>query len=320
MVRGMISLGAGLAVVALASLGRPAMAADPTIMIMAEDADAEGVARKSRVSTRILNELVTQMHSRGFDVYDETAVTLDTGVQGRSRRTDAELVDIARSVRKPPIDVVVFFTVYTGVTRKTYANDLHLRIVGRLLSTHDGRLLGNWEDELPDRWALPNRCFPDAAANPDRECILEVVGTDARKIAQGVGAVLTEKLEQQIAQGPKTARPAAAAPRADEGGLKKGYVLVFDGFDSRDMRDIEDYLVVFSGYIDHRPTSSVGMTHEVWYESTITEARLERNLNKMMELLDMPATLQFAGNKFTIRNKMMRKPRPRGDIKKLYDW
>ena len=317
MQRGVFTLGAGLALATFALFSGPALAAtDPTIMIMAEDADAEGIPRRSRISTRILNELVTQLHSQGFDVYDETAVTLDTHVQGRSGRTDAEIIDIAKSVRKPPIDVAIFFTVYASTTRKTYTNELNLRIVGRMLSVHDGRRIGNWEDEIPDRWSLPNRCFPGNAQAPNRECILEAVGSDARKIAQSVGSILTEKLVHQIGLGGST-RPVVGR---DEGGLKKGYELVFEGFDTRDMRDIEEYLVVFSGYIDHRPTSTVGLTYEIWYESTISTAKLQRNLNKMLDLLEIPATLQFAGNKYTMRNKMMRKRRSRSDIRKLYEW
>ena len=51
---------------------------NPTLLIMAEDGDGESIPRKSRISTRILNELVTQLDTRGFEVYDETAVTLGT--------------------------------------------------------------------------------------------------------------------------------------------------------------------------------------------------------------------------------------------------
>ena len=234
--RAITALGALL--VCFAALMSPtvakAAAQNPTILIMAEDADADGVPRKSRISTRILNELVTQLHNQGFDVYDETAVTLDTHKQGRSRRTDAELVDVARSVRKPPIDVVVFFTVFASTTRKTYTNELNLRVVGRLLSTQDGRRLGNWEESVPRRWSLPNRCFPEGQG-VSRDCLLEAVGDDAKIIAREVGSILVEKLEHQLGS-------RGGVSRRGEEGLKKGYTLIFDGFDTRDMRDIEEYL------------------------------------------------------------------------------
>ena len=287
---------------------------NPTILIMAEDGDGESIPRKSRISTRILNELVTQLDTRGFDVYDETAVTLGTHTQGRSRRTDAELVDVAKSIHRPPIDVVVFFEVFANVTRKTYQNELRLRTVGRLLSVGDGRRLGNWEAKLPeDRdqvWLLPDRCFPEGQA-VRRDCLLEAVGDDARILAQEVGAIISEKLEANLG---------SPSSSGQDDGLKRGFNLVFDGFSSRDYRDMEDYLTIFSGYVRHRPTRSSHLHHEVWYESKIKTSRLERNLHKMLELLEIPYVLKFSGNTYTIKAKNLRHERHNGGKGEKYKW
>jgi len=308
-------LGAIALLFGLAAQPLPAAAADaPNILIMAEDADAESVPRKSRISTRILNAVVTQLDTGGFKVYDETAVTLDTHKQGRSRRTDAELIDIAKSVRKPPIDVVVFFTVFSSVTRKSYSNDLNLRIVGRLLSVHDGRRLGNWEEEVPDRWSLPNRCFPKGR-KVSRSCLLEAVGSDARKVATGVASVLTEKLAAVV---DRRSSKQVGGDRRD--GMEKGYSLIFEGFGRRDIREIEEYLATFSGYVDHRPTTSMTKYVEFWYESTIKTSKLRRNLEKMMEIMELDHTLKFAGNKFTLRNKNINKIGRRGKKDVPYRW
>jgi hypothetical protein len=302
MSRLILVVSAALVYLGLAISPTTAMAADdPNILIMAEDADADGVARNSRISTRILNAVVTQLDQRRYRIYDETAVTIDTHRQGRTRRTDAELIDIAKSIRKPPIDVVVFFTVYANVDRKKYSNDLHLRIVGRLLSVHDGRRLGNWEEELPDRWSLPNRCFPDGKG-VRRDCLLEAVGRDARRIATGMSSVLAERLEHLTDGG----RRHGGNGRRDSN-LEKGYSLTFEGFDRRDIREIEEYLTIFSGYIDHRPTTSMTKYVEFWYESTIRTSKLRRNLEKMMEVLALDYTIQFQGNKFSLRNKNIRR-------------
>ena len=284
-----------------------ALADTPNILIMAEDADADGVPRKSRISTRVLNAVVTQMTQEGFKVYDETAITLDTHTQGRSRRTDAELIDISKSLRKPPIDVVVFFTVYSHVTRKSYSNDLNLRIVGRLLSVHDGRRLGNWEEEVPDRWSLPNRCFPNNKVS--RDCLLETVGSSARKIAMGVSSTLAERLAHLV-DGNQNASKSGGSQ------LEKGYSLIFEGFGNRNIREIEEYLIIFSGYKNHRPTTSMTKYVEFWYESTIRTSKLRRNLEKMMEEIDLDYAIKFSGNKFTIRNKNIRR---RGDRSKRRD-
>ena len=180
-----------------------AQARGTTLLILAEDADGDTIPRGSRISTRILNALVTQFDSHGYDVYDETALTYRTHTQGRSRRTDAELIDIARSIRRPPIDVTVFFQVYSSVARKSYQNELRLRSVGRILNVQDGRRLGNWEAKLPeDRdqvWLLPSRCFSEGN-DVSRECILETVGDEARILAQELGAVIVEILDGQHAR------------------------------------------------------------------------------------------------------------------------
>ena len=273
----------------------------PTMLIMAEDGDSDSIPRRSRISTRILNELATRLDLKGFDVYDETALTVHTHAQGRSHRSDAELVDIAKSIQNPPIDVVVFFEVHATVARKTYQNEVRLRTVGRLLNVADGRLLGNWEAKLPDNpdqvWLLPNRCFPDGRA-VSRDCLLEAVGDDARILAQEVGTIIGEKLETHLAT--------TAAIASNEEGLKRGFSLVFDGFTSTDLQDIEEYLVVFSGYVGHRPTRSEHLHHELWYESTISTGKLQRNLHKMMELLEIPYVLKFQGNSYTVRAKDLR--------------
>ena len=284
-----------------------ALADTPNILIMAEDADADGVPRNGRISTRVLNAVVTQMDQEGFKVYDETALTLDTHKQGRTRRTDAELIDISKSLRKPPIDVVVFFTIYSNVTRKTYSNDLNLRIVGRLLSVQDGRRLGNWEEEVPDRWSLPNRCFPNNKIS--RDCLLETVGSSARKIATGISSVLAERLAHLV-DGNQNASNSSGSQ------LEKGYSLIFEGFGNRNIREIEEYLVIFSGYKNHRPTTSMTKYVEFWYESTIRTSKLRRNLEKMMEEVELDYAIKFSGNKFTIRNKNIRR---RGDRSKRRD-
>ncbi len=291
-----------------------AKASNPTLLIMAEDEDGETIPRNNRISTRILNELVNQLDGRGFDVYDETAVTLRTHAQGRTRRSDAELLDVAKSIRRPPIDVVIFFRIFSDVTRKKYQNEVRLRMEGRLLSVSDGRRLGSWEAKLPeDRdqvWLLPNRCFPEGGSM-SRSCLLESVGDDARTLAQEVGAIVTDKLEANIG---------STSSGGQEGGLKRGFNLVFDGFSSSDYGDMEKYLTIFSGYIGHRPVRSSHLKREVFYESTISTSRLERNLHKMLEVLGLPYVLKFSGNTYTIKAKNLRKKRGTSEQQKKYKW
>ena len=129
----MKSLGRTLLAAAVLLCAAPmawAQSSGPNLLIMGEDADEDTVPRNSRVFNRVLNALAEQVNEMGFNLYDETAITLDNFAQGRVRRTDAELIDIARSVRQPPIDVVMMFAIYASAEKLSYTTKIRARIDG----------------------------------------------------------------------------------------------------------------------------------------------------------------------------------------------
>jgi hypothetical protein len=67
----------------------------PNLLVMGEDENKDAIPRNSQVFKRVINALTNQMHDNGFDVYDETAITLDSFGQGRVQRSNAEVIDIA---------------------------------------------------------------------------------------------------------------------------------------------------------------------------------------------------------------------------------
>lgn len=138
----------------------------PYLMIMGEDGDMDAVPRDSRVFRRVLNELSETMNMDGFDVYDETAVTLDDFAQGRSRRSDAELIDIARAVKRPPIDIIILFEIYASAERLDYTTKVRTRLSGRLLDVHSGRRLGNFEIASPVISAHPSTATANVSWKP----------------------------------------------------------------------------------------------------------------------------------------------------------
>lgn len=272
-------------------IGHGAVAADrPNLLIMGEDADKDTIPRDSRVFKRVLATLSNQLHDRGFNVYDETAVTLDNFVQGRKRRTDAELIDVSRSIKRPPIDVVVIFAIYAGTLDKGYTTKVRSRIEGRMLQVKSGRRLGNFELASPKEWNAKPKC--------NRECVLEVVGEYSKILAQDIGAVLSEKLAWMVGDSDPV--------RSSGGGLDSGYNLVFNGFTPEDRMAMEEYLVIFSGYRAHRPAYCGARRCEYWYESTIGTAKLTRNLQKMLAVLDIKGLVQFSGNTYIIEKITLR--------------
>ena len=269
----------------------------PNIIIMGEDADKDTVPRNSRVYKRVLDALVNEMNDEGFNVYDETAVTLDDFAQGRVRRTDAEIIDIARSIKRPPIDVAVIYSIYASAKKLSYTTKIQTRITGRLLNVRSGKRLGNFEVELPQPDNAPVKC--------GRECILETVGKNARVLGMDLGVVLTKKLDWLAARSDDK----HDKDGHDDDGLASAYSLVFTGFTPDDITSIEEYIVAFRGYEHHRPVSSSLRNAEYWYETKSKSARLNRNLRLMMEHLGYEGRVTFKGSSFQIDKISKRKNR-----------
>ena len=158
----------------------------PNILILGEDADPDSVPWSNRVFKRVRDALANELNDRGFNVYDETAVTAGFG-QGRNRRSSAEIIDIARSVKRPPIDVAVIFAIHASAERLRHTTKIRTRITGRLLNVKSGGRLGNFEVELPRSDNAPAEC--------NRACVLEAVGRNARVMGMDLGAVLAAKLD-----------------------------------------------------------------------------------------------------------------------------
>lgn len=269
----------------------------PNLLIMVQDHDPDTVKRDTRVYKRVYDALSEMLNEAGFAVYNETAVTLDGYEQGRTRRTDAEMIDIARSVNRPPIDVVVWFEIYASARDVGYTTKVRVRTVGRLFNVRTGQDLGNFEITSPQEWNAQPKC--------SRECILETIGDYAKILGNDVGAVISEKLAWMI-------NPSGG--RGDSGtALDGAYTLIFDGFSREEVMRFEEYLVQFSGYQTHRPTYTSARRAEYWYESTITPARLDRNLNRMLEEVGVRGNVQFSLNKITVQKIILRGNPPKSD-------
>jgi hypothetical protein len=266
---------------------------EPNVLVLNEDYDKDSVPNNSRINKRVLRAIDNQLGDMGIAVYDETAVSLEQGfATGRIRRSDAEIIDIAKSISRPPIDVAVIYTAYASVKTLPHISKVKVRVEGRILNVKTGRNLGSFEVKSPKEWTAPVDC--------NRECILEEVGDDARIIANDVGAVLAEKLAWMVDGGGST----------DVGGegIDMAYTLEFDGFTPEEMMEIEEYLIIFSGYKSHRPIYTGARRSEIWYESAIKSAKLNRNMTKMLAELDLRGLVQFSGNtvkveKITLRGK-----------------
>ena len=264
------------------------------ILVIGNDANKGSVSRNSPVFTRVIGALANQMHDNNFDVYDETAITLDGFDQDRINRTDAEIINIARSIKRPPIDIAVIFSIYVNTQAQGYSTKVSARIEGRLLNVQTGRRLGNFEIDNTKPWNVPSSC--------DLDCILENATDNSRLMASDLGAVLAEKLAWMTDGG----NSHLGLDRPGTNQMNAGYNLIFDGFSGENFAKLEEYLVVFSGYDSYRPTEIRYTRTEIWYKSSIGTAKLLRNIKKMLAELNFKATINFIGNTFTVKKITLR--------------
>jgi hypothetical protein len=264
------------------------------ILVIGNDANKGSVSRNSPVFNRVIGALANQMHDNNFDVYDETAITLDGFDQNRINRTDAEIINIARSIKRPPIDIAVIFSIYVNTQAQGYSTKVNARIEGRLLNVQTGRRLGNFEIDNTKPWNVPSKC--------DLDCILENATDNSRLMASDLGAVLAEKLAWMTDGG----NSHLGLDRPGTNQMNAGYNLIFDGFSGENFAKLEEYLVVFSGYDSYRPTEIRYTRTEIWYKSSIGTAKLLRNIKKMLAELNFKATINFIGNTFTVKKITLR--------------
>jgi hypothetical protein len=287
---------------ALTSLVAPAAYADqPGLMVVSDDADQETVPRNNRIFNRVLTALGEEMNLRGYTIVDEVAAGLDITEQGRVRRRDAELIDIARAIRRPPVDAVVVFQLYASA-KKSLNSDVmrpEARIAGRIINVRSSQMLGAFEVVERDLPVLPLGC--------DRECVLEQMGDNSRVLARDLGAALAEKLAnfRPGNPGPVTGPgplpgpgvgPIVHAPADGCNGFPQAFTIILDGFNNQELTKVEEYMAAFKCFDHMRPVQARASQSEYWYETQTDAARLNHSLRQMLDHMGLPGQISIAGN------------------------
>lgn len=265
-----LALAAAVITAACATAPMPAMAQSKiNVMVMGDDADLDSVARNNRIFNRVLAELQNQMNFGGYDTFDERTVTGKNFNQDRVRRTDSDVLQIAKLQTRPPIDVVVLFSIFPRAEQTRSTTLISARVTGRMIHIPDGRVLGNFEVKSPSDWTAPYDC--------NRDCLLEAVGDKAQILARSMGDVLVVMLDDQAKGGVAgvAGKPAAV--------IANTVTLTFENFTDEDRLLIEEYMVAFSGYQTHRAIYVTARHAEYSYKTTDDSAQLVRKLTTMLD-------------------------------------
>ncbi|MBH0236850.1 hypothetical protein [Methylobrevis albus] len=293
----LIAIGLVAPAAAQSDLGRR----NVTVMVFSDDADVDTIPRDNRIFNRVITQLQETMNLRGFQVFDETSTTMGFTDVNRTRRTDAEFLEISRSVT-PRINVAVIFQIYASVVRSEHANILRpkVRIAGRMLNVHSGQFIGAFEVAEFPLQPLPRSCT-------DSECLLETIGAEARMIANALGETLADKLEGFVvadeaagAEGTAVAATAAAAPAPDCAGMPDTFVLRFREFDDDQINQFEPIMSKFGCYTGHATLRSMRGLVEYTYNTSSGDGRMSRNLRLLLDYLGTKGTVAQTGNVFDV--------------------
>ncbi|MGF1447085.1 MAG: hypothetical protein ACFBRM_12925 [Pikeienuella sp.] len=306
---------AGLAIFGAGLVAAPAQAQDiPNVLVMTEDFDKDTVPRNSRVQRNILSGLNDRLNIRGYSVFDETAVNMDgyqaTSVLDRQRRTPQELIAVARTV-PTPIDIIVVYEVFASVDKTDFASFASMRIAGRVLNVDTGQFVGSFEV------ASPTNAPVRLPVNCPRECLLEKLSDRGRDMGIELASVLADKLDQFFGRmgggaavtggggyqqpGYGTQAPVyGGAPNQGAVGFERAYTLVFQECSPMIRLDFEPYLVIFEGYMRHRPAGCTGTACRMQYVSMIDPGKLQRNLEKMLIHSNHPGRVSVQGATYTV--------------------
>lgn len=260
-------------------------AESPNVLIMNEDADKGAIPRSNRASRAVLDAMMGVMNDRALRTFEESALTYRDQKQGRQRRPDHELVAVARAIDSPPMDVMVAYTIYVVGQKKDHTTEVKVRIPARMRSVHTGELLYNFE--VSDTY----NAHPDCK----RDCMLETITENARALGAEVGGILAQQLDIQ------TEKADWSEPASPQLGSGRAYELKFEGFNSKEMIELEDNLQLMRGYEDHEVQHSGNWRTEIWYEIDRKAGSLKNAFVKMLDSMGYNARVSYRGRTFVLQ-------------------
>lgn len=260
----------------------------PKFVVMGADAAPASIPRSSPIFESVLAALNDSFNSAGFDMYDEVGLSLDKFRQGQERRSYDTLIDIARSVTRPPINKMVGFTVYVNIERQSFSKLVVVRLDGRILDVKTNRVDGtsSGKSGLKDRIRLDCR----------RDCLVGAVAEIARRVAADVGDNLVAK--------------ARANQDKERFGVRAvtAYNVKFSGFSDDDLGKIDESVKLFKKIKDLLLVEASFTGREFRFESNADALVLNRQISAMFENMDIKARVQYSAksHEFVIKKILSR--------------
>ncbi|BDX06393.1 hypothetical protein [Planctobacterium marinum] len=279
-----------LALLLAACSNTPKPVQNTNVMILLDDSGG-ALPAGSLASNRLVNRLSDELQAAGLDVYDDVVLHLDD-FGGRQEQSDkAMLLDKVRSYKSVAIDYAIILTLDASFSSHVSGGRVATRVYGQIIAVQSGKVMGSVEAK--------GRKI-STAKDCQRPCLVNAASDSLSGIAAEIAAQILMDIP-----GEKVTSQRSSIGNIDElddfsDANRADYKLIFEGFSRRELSAIEEYLVIFSGYAMHRFVSSNEDYAEIDYQSDITEARLSRNLNRMLDELNKEAVMKLSGKRVTI--------------------
>lgn len=293
-----LGMGFGLAVA-------PVVQADTlNVLIMAEDWDTDAVGRDSRIDRHIqarLDEVANKVTDRledeyanfdGIRIYDETAITRDTFTQDQVRRTDQDLIAIAKSIPSPEVDLVVLYTVYAY--QRDIANGagaaLDVELFMRALDVRSGRSVGRVSEILDSsEGPMPLACREKSDAG--RNCIIRQA---AKELRNATGDGMTTLLRRAI----RDLYEEAGASNVDtmmasgDCGSTANYSIEMLDFDRDELRRFEEEMTSWKCHTSYDVERRTETRTVYALEAKTNDATIQRDIMGAMDAMGLEARVR----------------------------
>ncbi len=235
----------------------------------------------------VAERLGSQFSRRGFDTYDFKVIP---GLNKRRlllTASNAQLLNMARSIESPPIDIVLVFKLdFEPSVRGQCTGQLSLN--GKLINVNSGRVLEHLNIENTVSVTTRNHSHK-------RYCSTPSFVRQVNHLSDDFGYLMSQKLEKQASGNYDKDEKSEF-----ENALVTEYVLRFVDFNKEEVLAMEEYLVLFGGYKSHRLVTAHYSNMEYWYRSRSGTARLDRNLSKVLQKSGIYGHVAFDRNTYTV--------------------
>ncbi len=266
-----------------------------SLIIVGENAEPGSVAVQGQIFDRLGAGLAANLTGKGYNVRGSQqlyAAYPEYFNRDEIEHNDDSLVDLVRSLKGAPVDVIAVMSVAASTQEEDYHTRVNTAIGVRLIDLQSAKSLGKFVIDSDASTSVRPGCKGD--------CLRQAIVDSAKPVTLEVATIISEKLA--CAGSGKN----SGGFDNSHGGFSAAYAVIVEGFTTEEMMKIESYLKGFSGYESHRVIYSGARRTEWWYETSSKSAALNRNLHTALQRLNLRAVVQFSGNTYIVKKITLR--------------